>query len=121
MIQEKLRKLRKEKGLSQESMAKTLFMDTSNYSRKERGEVKIYDDEWKRIAETLNVPIDEIREDMSTNIHHENFTFHDNSGNNVNYYNVPDVMINNTQEYIALLKEQIELLKEEIMRLKSQK
>ncbi|MCJ7934920.1 MAG: helix-turn-helix domain-containing protein [Chryseobacterium sp.] len=121
MIQEKLRKLRKEKGISQESMAKMLFMDTSNYSRKERGEVKIHEDEWKKISEVLDVSTDEIREDKGASIHNENFNFHDNSGNNVNYYNVPEVMMKNTQDYIELLKEQIVLLKEENEKLKSQK
>lgn len=37
MIYEKLRNIRKQKGISQEKMAKILSTDTSNYSRKERG------------------------------------------------------------------------------------
>ena len=36
MVQEKLRNLRKQKGISQEKMAKILSTDPSNYSRKER-------------------------------------------------------------------------------------
>lgn len=62
MIYEKLRSIRKQKGISQEKMAKILFTDTSNYSRKERGETKIYNDEWEKIAETLEVPVEEIKE-----------------------------------------------------------
>lgn len=58
MIQERLKKLRKQKGISQENMAKILGTDTSNYSRKERGEVKIFDDEWEKIAKTLGVPVE---------------------------------------------------------------
>ncbi len=118
MIQEKLRKARKDKGISQESMAKLLFMDTSNYSRKERGEVKIHKDEWTKISEILEVPIDEIKENNQSTIHNENFSFHDHSGNNVNYYNVPDVMMKNTQDYIELLKNQNQKLQEEIQQLK---
>lgn len=45
MIQEKLKNLRKQKGMSQEKMAKILSTDTSNYSRKERGETRIHDEE----------------------------------------------------------------------------
>lgn len=50
MIQEKLRQVRMEKGLSQEKIAKILSTDTSNYSRKERGKTKIRDDEWEKMA-----------------------------------------------------------------------
>jgi transcriptional regulator with XRE-family HTH domain len=45
MIQEKLRNLRKLKNMSQQEMAKIIGTDASNYSRKERGEVRIFDDE----------------------------------------------------------------------------
>lgn len=40
MIQEKLRNLRKQKKMSQETMAKILSTDTSSYSRKENGKSK---------------------------------------------------------------------------------
>lgn len=121
MIQEKLRNIRKQKGLSQEKMAKILSTDTSNYSRKERGEVKIYDDEWIKISEALNVPVEEIKEEFSKGVlfQYENSTFHDHSGSNINYYNVPSVIMENMQDYINVLKEQIQELKEEIKRLKS--
>ena len=114
----KLRTLRKQKRLSQEKMAKILSTDTSNYSRKERGEVKIHDEEWEKLANALEVPIDDIKEKKEMGIHNENFTFHDYSGNNVNYYNVPDMMMKNTQDYIEVLKEQIEILKQENATLK---
>jgi len=61
MIQENLKNLRKQKGISQEKMAKILGTDTSNYSRKERGEVKIFDDEWDKLAKTLEVPLEQIK------------------------------------------------------------
>ena len=120
MVQEKLRTLRKQKRLSQEKMAKILSTDTSNYSRKERGEVKIHDEEWEKLANALEVPIEEIKEKKELGIHNENFTFHDYSGNNVNYYNVPDtdMMMKNTQDYIDVLKEQIDILKQENATLK---
>lgn len=40
MTQEKLKKLRIEKGMSQETMAKILSTGTSSYSRKETGEIE---------------------------------------------------------------------------------
>lgn len=116
MIHEKLRSIRKQKGISQEKMAKILWTDTSNYSRKERGERKIYNDEWEKIAETLEVPVEEIKESSNNLIRNENSTFNDNSGNYNKYYSYPDHL----NDYINLLKEQNEILKEENLRLKKE-
>ncbi|WP_228378425.1 helix-turn-helix transcriptional regulator, partial [Chryseobacterium sp. CCH4-E10] len=62
MIQEKLRTLRKQKKMSQETMAKILSTDTSSYSRKENGKSKIHDDEWEKLAKALEVSVDDIKE-----------------------------------------------------------
>ncbi len=43
MMQIKLKNLRKQKGFSQVQLAKAISTDNSNYSRKERGEVRIHD------------------------------------------------------------------------------
>lgn len=51
----KLKTLRKEKGFSQQSIASIMGTTPSNYSRKERGEVKIYEDEWRKLAKILDV------------------------------------------------------------------
>jgi ribosome-binding protein aMBF1 (putative translation factor) len=53
---------RKQKGFSQVQMAKALSTDTSNYSRKERGEVRINDEEWEKLANTLDITLEEIKE-----------------------------------------------------------
>ena len=114
MIQEKLRTLRKQKGFSQEQMAKLLHTDTSNYSRKERGEIRIHDEEWQKLANALDVPLEEIRENVEKfSIKNENSTFNDNSGNYNQYYNIPNSIIENLQEYISILKEEIKNLKEQ--------
>ncbi|QQV02197.1 MULTISPECIES: helix-turn-helix domain-containing protein [Chryseobacterium] len=115
MIHEKLRSIRKQKGISQEKMAKILSTDTSNYSRKERGETKIYNDEWEKIAQALEVPVEELRESSKNLIKNDNTTFNDNSGNYNQYYSYP----NHLDDYITLLKEQNQLLKEENSRLKN--
>ncbi|REC77938.1 transcriptional regulator [Chryseobacterium elymi] len=121
MIQEKLKNLRKQKGMSQEKMAKILSTDTSNYSRKERGETRIHEDEWQKLADALEVPIDAIKEeDKIFSFQYDNPTFNDNAiGGNVNYYNLPNFVMDNLQDYIGLLKEQNNLLKNEIEELKS--
>ena len=67
MIQTKLKNLRKLKGFSQVQMAKALSTDTSNYSRKERGEVRIHDEEWEKLANALEVPLEEIKAQSGKN------------------------------------------------------
>lgn len=123
MIQEKLRTLRKQKGISQEKMAKILSTDTSNYSRKERGETRIHDEEWQKLAEALEVPVEDLKEEKDLRlVHNDNSTFNDNSGNYYNqHFNIPNSIIENLQDYISLLKKEIETLKAENKDLKSQK
>lgn len=116
MLHEKLRIARKQKGLSQEKMAKILSTDTSNYSRKERGETKIYEDEWKKIAEALDVPIEEIKDSSNSVIKNDNSTFNDNSGNYNKYYSFS----NHLNDYINMLKDQCQFLKQENLRLKNE-
>ncbi len=120
MVQEKLRNLRKQKGISQEKMAKILSTDPSNYSRKERGEVRIHDEEWQKLAQALEVPVEDIKENESRfSINNDNSTFHDNSGNYNQYFNVPNSIVENLQDYISLLKQKVYELEQEIKSLKS--
>ncbi|WP_238536323.1 helix-turn-helix domain-containing protein [Chryseobacterium populi] len=44
-----MKKLRKQRGYTQEYMSKILSTDVSSYSRKESGDVKIFDDEWEKL------------------------------------------------------------------------
>ncbi|KMQ68007.1 hypothetical protein ACM39_09045 [Chryseobacterium sp. FH2] len=122
MVQEKLRSLRKQKGISQEKMAKILGTDTSNYSRKERGEVRIFDDEWEKMAKTLEVPLEDIKgEEAKFSFQFENSTFHDHSGSNITYSNVPDFFLETQRKYIEKLEKENAVLLEEITALKAQK
>lgn len=121
MIQEKLKNLRKQKGISQEKMAKIIGTDTSNYSRKERGEVKIFDDEWEKLAKTLEVSVEEIKNyDARFSFQFENSTFHDHSGNNITYSNVPDFFLETQKKYIEKLERENTELLHEILLLKTQ-
>ncbi|WP_312994633.1 hypothetical protein [Chryseobacterium flavum] len=44
-------------------MSKIISTDVSNYSRKESGDVRIYDDEWEKLAKALDVPVEDIKEE----------------------------------------------------------
>lgn len=122
MVQTKLKILRKERGLSQEKMAKILSTDPSNYSRKERGEIKIHDEEWQKIANALEVPIEDIKNDDSKfSFQFDNSTFHDHSGSNITYSNIPDFFLETQKKYIEKLEQDNFKLLNEIEVLKSQK
>lgn len=54
-VLERLRALRKERGLRQESVARSLGIDRTTYVRKERGAIPITTEEWIGIARTLSV------------------------------------------------------------------
>ncbi|HBV13926.1 helix-turn-helix domain-containing protein [Chryseobacterium carnipullorum] len=120
---EKLRTLRKQRGYTQEYMSNIIATDVSNYSRKESGDVRIFDDEWEKLAKALDVKVEDIKEERKAQIqNNENSTLNDNSSINYNQFcNVPNYLLENQQEYIILLKEQIEALKAENKRLKSRK
>ena len=110
MLKEKLIKVRKEKKFSQQDIAEHLNISQSHYQRKEKGEIGITNNEWERIANLFETDVEEIKEnDEATNVMN-NF---DNSsgnyiGNNNNYCNIPEYILENQKDYIALLKEEIE-------------
>ncbi|MXS72174.1 helix-turn-helix domain-containing protein [Flavobacteriaceae bacterium W22] len=120
MIKNKLIKARKAK-YTQDNMAKLLHMTQSQYQRREKGEIKISDEEWERIAKVLDTNVEDIKEDDSV-IHQVN-NYDNQSGNysasNNYFHNIPDFILDNQQDYITLLKEQNQLLKEENLRLKN--
>ncbi|MDQ1802718.1 helix-turn-helix transcriptional regulator [Chryseobacterium sp. CKR4-1] len=77
IMMEKLKTLRKQRGYTQEYMSKIISTDVSNYSRKESGDVRIYDDEWKKLAKALDVPVEDIKEEKPSSIvqNNDNLTF----------------------------------------------
>jgi transcriptional regulator with XRE-family HTH domain len=116
MIKNKLIKVRKAKEQTQESMAKTLHMTQSQYQRREKGEIKISDEEWERLARALNVPVEDIKEEDTPHQIINNFDSNEGSyfGSNNYFYNIPEFLLENQQDYINLLKQEIEELKERI-------
>lgn len=120
MIKTKLIKARKGK-YTQENMAKLLHMTQSQYQRREKGEIKISDEEWERIAKALDTNVENIKEDDSNlQVNHYDNNSGSYFGSNNYFYNIPDFILENQQEYINFLKKEIESLKEEVDALKSQ-
>ncbi len=120
MEKEKLRRVRKQKGFTQQQIADIIATDVSNYSRKEGGSVKIIHEEWNKIAKFLEVPLEDIYEEEEATIiiNNENNVTGDNSEiyssmrDTNNSYNIPNSVIDNLQKYIAMLEEEIKRLKE---------
>ncbi|MDR6515291.1 helix-turn-helix domain-containing protein [Chryseobacterium camelliae] len=118
MQKEKLRSIRKKKGYTQQQIAEVIATDVSNYCRKEGGDVKIIHEEWEKIANFLNVPVEEIyeEEEGDTIINNNNATFYDSpgAGSAQNTFNnhLSIEIIKNLQEYIGLLKEEVKRLKD---------
>jgi len=121
MQKEKLRAVRKRKGLTQQQIADIIATDVSNYSRKESGDVKIFKEEWDKIARFLEVPLEEIYEsdEVSQVNHFDNITSSSSFGNNIqgNYYcNVPEYLLESQRDLIELLKKENKRLEEELQK-----
>ncbi|ASW75924.1 regulatory protein [Chryseobacterium piperi] len=126
MQKEKLRSIRKRKGYTQQQIADIIATDVSNYSRKESGDVKIVRAEWEKIANFLDVTMEEIYEEDEASIvvNNDHPVFNDSSASGVYQYNnstVPLSIVENLQEYISLLKVENQKLNEEIRSLKGKK
>jgi len=120
MQKEKLRVIRKQKGYTQQQIADIIATDVSNYSRKESGDVKIVRDEWEKIARFLDVSVEDIYEDEEAKvvINNNHPVYNDQSSSSsgviTQFHNISASIIQNLQDYIALLKEENEKLKEEL-------
>jgi len=122
MIKHKLIETRKKKGFSQEYMSNVLSMDVSCYNRKEKGQIKISNQEWQKLAEVLEIPLEDIYESDEGMI----FIFNDNSsgtgngsGNIVTNYTIPQSILDSQKKYIEKLEEDVRCLKEENLLLKN--
>ncbi|AZA76130.1 XRE family transcriptional regulator [Chryseobacterium sp. G0186] len=120
---EKLRNIRKQRGYTQQQIADIIATDVSNYSRKESGDVRIFDDEWEKLAKALDVSVEDIKEEKPASVvqKNDNITFNDTSSfhqSGIYNCNVPNYLLENQQEYINLLKEEIKALKAENAKLK---
>lgn len=114
MEKKRLISIRTSKGITQQQIADKLFMDISNYNRKEKGHVKIRTDEWEKLSEILETPLEEIYEAEETHC----FVFRDSSTGNYlgtnHFYSIPEHFLESQRKYIQKLEEEIESLKQQI-------
>lgn len=119
ILKEKLIKKRNEKSFTQKDLAEYLRISQTQYSRKEKGEVEITNEEWEKISKLLDTCIQEIKE---TDIDKNDFKNLLNKGFshniNANYYNIPKFLLDNEQEFIQMLKKEIQQKDMEIETLK---
>lgn len=122
MIKEKLIKRRNEKDFTQKDLAEYLNISQTQYSRKEKGEVEISEEEWERISKLLETEIEEIKEsdkDKNVTNYFENTITSNNGSISGNYYcNVPEFLLENQKELIDMLKKEIQQKDEKIAALK---
>lgn len=126
MVKEKLIKRRNEKDFTQKDLAEYLNISQTQYSRKEKGEVEISEEEWERISKLLETNVDEIKqldEVTNTNNYFENTVTSSSFGNigGTFYCNIPEFLLENQKELIDMLKKEnqqksieIDLLKKRI-------
>ena len=107
MEKSKLIEMRKTKGLSQSEISDKLCMDVSNYCRRENGQVKIMLHEWKKLAEILDTPMEEIyeEEDNQVFICKDNTTVHYQGTNNI--FSIPEHLLETQRKYIESLEREI--------------
>jgi len=87
-------------------------MGVSCYNRREKGQAKICPQEWEKLADILDVPVDEIYEpdDNQVFICKDNSTVHYQGTNHI--YSVPEHLLETQREYIEMLKREIRELKQ---------
>jgi transcriptional regulator with XRE-family HTH domain len=109
----KLINKRKERKISQNMIADKLFMDVSCYNRREKGLSKITLQEWEKLADILDVPLDEIyeSEDSQVFICKDNSTVQYTSQGTNNIFSVPEHLLETQRKYIEILEKQINELK----------
>lgn len=110
----KLIEARKSKGLSQQQLAERLCMDVSNYNRREKGQSKVSPSEWEKLANLLEVSVEDIFESEEAIL----FVCKDNAtgnyqGNN-HIYSIPEFLLESQRKYITKLEEEIAQLKEHV-------
>ena len=110
----KLVERRKEKGISQREIAGKLYMDVSCYNRREKGQARIAPHEWEKLADILDVPVNEIFEpdDNQVFICRDNATGNYQGTNHI--YSVPEHLLETQRKYIEMLEKENWELKQKI-------
>lgn len=87
-------------------------MEQTTYSRKERGKSLITQEEWHRFSQTLEVSIEDIKED-NAQAKNENCTFNDNSVG-IQNISIPQEVLDIILRYNKKLEDEIKQLKERL-------
>jgi transcriptional regulator with XRE-family HTH domain len=114
----KLITARKNKRFSREDIATCLKISPTQYRRKEFGEVRIFDDEWDKIAKLLEIPIEDIyeeNENVPQNIENLENISSSYIGNHNLFCNVPEFILQDLHDVIIELREENKRLKAERM------
>jgi DNA-binding XRE family transcriptional regulator len=111
----KLIEARKNKGYSQEYMASELSFSESSYCRKEKGQLKITPEEWKKFAELLGVPVDDIFDPDENQVfiynEHSSSSYYGDNNSTINF-SIPEFMLDALQKHIKNLEGENKHLKE---------
>lgn|SRR5690554_2684360 len=110
-----IKKIREDKGLSQEYMAMKLGISQSTYTKVERGEVNLYVDRLLKIIKILDVGLAKVFDEEAQNIYNVNSN---DSSTNTNQVQVVENIYNGNKDVIDKLQnvfeEENKHLKEEI-------
>jgi DNA-binding XRE family transcriptional regulator len=108
--------MRIKKQILQEDMANLVGMKQSTYSRKERGAAHVTTQEWKIMAQVLQVSVEDIFQDSKNKF--------SSSKSDHQYLSVPNIILEELsflKTENSELKEEIKLLKLELKKSKKQK
>ncbi|MEC4047855.1 helix-turn-helix transcriptional regulator [Flavobacterium sp. SUN046] len=112
MEKKKLIEIRIRKGFTQKQVAEHLCMDPSNYNRREKGFVKINNQEWGKLSLLFDIPIEVIYESNEGIIElpktNEKLN---NSSSNPDLITIPKHLLDHQKRYIDLLEEENQLLR----------
>jgi len=100
----RIRKIRENKGISQEAMALELDITQSSYGRLEKSDNRLTVPKIQKIAKVLDISISYLFDEKSAKIINQ----HNNE--NVQAYNV-DTIVNADKEHINTLKEEVLFLR----------
>ena len=120
MEKTKLINARTKKGFTQSQLANELCVDVSNYNRREKGQIRISNNEWEKIAKFLEIPVEDIFESEENNF----FVFKDQSTGNYlgtnHIYSIPEYFLENQKKYNEKVEEENLNLKTENEGLKTE-
>lgn len=114
---DKIKRIREIKGLTQEDVAKKLNLTHQAYSRMERGETNISAERIVKIAEVLDVSVDDIfKLDDKKIIINSNTNHGETKDNAIQFH----LTINESDKAIEILEKMIKSQQEEIIHLRKQ-